>query len=131
VRSRTRSLKVLYVEDNEDIRRVFDVLVRLTAGAETEILLASDGQEGVELALRERPDIVFMDEELPLMDGLEATRRLRAQSSFGDVPVVMVSAHLDQEDRRRRAEEAGVTLLMDKPFEAGDLEDAIRCVLGG
>jgi CheY-like chemotaxis protein len=131
VRSRTRSLKVLYVEDNEDIRRVFDVLVRLTAGVETEILLASDGQEGVELALRERPDIVFMDEELPLMDGLEATRRLRAQSSLCDVPVVMVSAHLDQEDRRRRAEEAGVTLLMDKPFEVGDIEDAIRCVLGG
>jgi CheY-like chemotaxis protein len=123
-------LKVLYVEDNEDIRRVFDVLVRLTTGVETEILLAADGLEGVELALRERPDIVFMDEELPLMDGLEATRRLRAQSSLCDVPVVMVSAHLDQEDRRRRAEEAGVTLLMDKPFEAGDIEDAIRCVLG-
>jgi two-component system cell cycle response regulator DivK len=131
VRSRTRSLKVLYVEDNEDIRRVFDVLVRLTTGVETEILLASDGEEGVELALRERPDIVFMDEELPLMDGLEATRRLRAQSSLCDVPVVMVSAHLDQGDRRRRAEEAGVTLLMDKPFEARDIEDAMRCLLGG
>jgi two-component system cell cycle response regulator DivK len=130
VRSRTRSLKVLYVEDNEDIRRVFDVLVRLTTGVETEILLASDGEEGVELALRERPDIVFMDEELPLMDGLEATRRLRTQSSLCDVPVVMVSAHLDQGDRRRRAEEAGVTLLMDKPFEARDIEEAIRCVLG-
>lgn len=124
-------MKVLYVEDNEDIRRVFDVLVRLTAGVEIEILLASDGQEGLELALRERPDIVFMDEELPLMDGIEATRRLRAQSSLCDVPVVMVSAHLNQEERRRRAEEAGVTLLMDKPFEARDIEDAMRCALGG
>ena len=110
---------------------MFDVLMRLTAGVEIEILLASDGQEGLELALRERPDIVFMDEELPLMDGIEATRRLRAQSSLCDVPVVMVSAHLNQEERRRRAEEAGVTLLMDKPFEARDLEDAMRCVLGG
>lgn len=131
MRSENRSLKILYVEDNEDIRRVFDVLVRLTAGVEAEILLASDGQEGLELALRERPDIVFMDEELPLMDGLEATRRLRAQRSLCDVPVVMVSAHLDQDDRRRRAEEAGVTLLMDKPFDASDLENAMRCVLGG
>jgi two-component system cell cycle response regulator DivK len=131
MRSLDRSLKVLYVEDNEDIRRVFDVLFRLTIGVETEVLLASDGQEGVELALKEKPDVVFMDEELPLMDGLEATRRLRAQSSLCDVPVVMISAHLDQEERRRRAEEAGVTLFINKPFEAQDLEDAVRRVLGG
>jgi two-component system cell cycle response regulator DivK len=129
VRRLDRSLRVLYVEDNEDIRRVFDVLVKLTVGAETEVLLASDGQEGLELALREKPDIVFMDEELPLMDGFEATRRLRAQDNFRDVPVVMVSAHLDQEERRRTAKEAGVTLLIKKPFEAKDLEDAMRTVL--
>jgi CheY-like chemotaxis protein len=125
------SLKVLYVEDNEDIRRVFDVLVRLVVGVETEVLLASDGQEGVELALREKPDVVFMDEELPLVDGLEATRRLRAQDSLSDVPVVLISAHLDQGERTQRAKEAGVTLLINKPFEVQDLEDALRCVLGG
>jgi two-component system cell cycle response regulator DivK len=130
VRLADRPLKVLYVEDNEDIRRVFDALIRLTVGAETEVLLASDGEEGVELALKERPDVIFMDEELPLMDGLEATRRLRAQSSLRDVPVIMISAHLNREERRQRAKEAGVTLLIDKPFEAQDLEDALRRVLG-
>jgi CheY-like chemotaxis protein len=130
VRLADRRLKVLYVEDNEDIRRVFDVLIRLTVGVETEVLLASDGEEGVELALKEKPDAIFMDEELPLMDGLEATRQLRAQSGLRDVPVIMISAHLNREERRRRAEEAGVTLLIDKPFEAQDLEDALRRVLG-
>jgi two-component system cell cycle response regulator DivK len=124
-----RSLKVLYVEDNEDIRRVFDVLLKLTIGAETEVLLASDGQEGLELALREKPDVVFLDEELPVMDGFEVTRRLRDEDSFRDVPVVMVSGHLNHEDRRRRAHEAGVTLLMDKPFQAKDLGDAVVSVL--
>jgi CheY-like chemotaxis protein len=130
VRLADRRLKVLYVEDNEDIRRVFDVLIRLTVGVETEVLLASDGEEGVELALKEKPDAIFMDEELPLMDGLEATRQLRAESGLRDVPVIMISAHLNREERRRRAEEAGVTLLIDKPFEAQDLEDALRRVLG-
>ena len=124
-----RVVKVLYVEDNEDIRRVFDALMSLIVSVETEVLLASDGQEGVELALREKPDIIFMDEELPLMDGVEATRRLRSDSSLSGVPVIMVSAHMDQRQRRERAEEAGVTRLIGKPFELEDLEDAVRGVL--
>ncbi len=126
-----RSLRVLYVEDNEDIRRAFAALMKLTIGAGTEVLLASDGQEGLELALREKPDVVFLDEELPVMNGFEVTRCLRDQDSFRDVPVVMVSGHLNHEDRRRRAKEAGVTLLMDKPFQAKDLEDAVVSVLRG
>ena len=121
-----RVVKVLYVEDNEDIRRVFDALMSLIVSVETEVLLASDGQEGVELALREKPDIIFMDEELPLMDGVEATRRLRSDSSLSGVPVIMVSAHMDQRQRRERAEEAGVTRLIGKPFELEDLEDAVQ-----
>jgi CheY-like chemotaxis protein len=120
---------VLYVEDNEDIRRVFEVLVKLTIGDETVVFLASDGLEGLELALREKPDVVFLDEELPVMDGFEVTRRLRCQEGFRDVPVVMVSGHLSHRDRRRRAREAGVTLLMDKPFQGKDLEDAVVSVL--
>ncbi len=124
-----RSLRVLYVEDNDDVRRVFAVLVKLTIGEQTEVLLASDGQEGLELALREKPDVVFLDEELPVMDGFEVSRRLRSHDGFRDVPVVLVSGHLSHEDRRRRAKEAGVTMLMDKPFQAKDLEEAVLSVL--
>ena len=122
-------LKVLYVEDNEDIGRVFGALVRLMSGLKAEVLLASDGQEGVELAIQEKPDIIFMDEELPVMDGIEATRRLRADPHLSEVPVVMVSAHMDIQDRRRRAREAGVTDWIVKPFEPEDLERALRAAL--
>ena len=121
-----RTVKVLYVEDNEDIGRVFTELMRLMVEVETEVLLALDGEEGVELAVREHPDIIFMDEELPVMDGIEATRSLRAH----DVPVVMVSAHMDLQGRRRRAREAGVTHWIDKPFDPEDLEATMRTALG-
>jgi CheY-like chemotaxis protein len=122
-------LKVLYVEDNEDIGRVFAALVGLMSGLETEVLLASDGQEGVELAIQEKPDIIFMDEELPVMDGIEATRRLKAHHGLSEVPVVMVSAHMDIQDRRKRAMQAGVTQWIVKPFESEDLEEALRSAL--
>jgi CheY-like chemotaxis protein len=125
-----RTIKVLYVEDNEDIGRVFTELMRLMVEVETEVLLALDGEEGVELAVSEHPDIIFMDEELPVMDGIEATRCLRTHGSLGDVPVVMVSAHMDLQDRRRRAREAGVTHWIDKPFDPEDLEATMRTALG-
>jgi CheY-like chemotaxis protein len=124
-----RVVKVLYVEDNEDVGRVFAALVRLMNGLEAEVLLAADGQEGVELAIREKPDIIFMDEELPVMNGIEATRRLRAHHDLAEVPVVMVSAHMDIQDRRRRAMEAGVTQWIVKPFAPEDLEEALRNAL--
>jgi CheY-like chemotaxis protein len=124
-----RALKVLYVEDNEDIGRVFAALVGLISGLEAEVLLASDGQDGVELAINEKPDIIFMDEELPVMDGIEATRLLRAQHGLDQVPVVMVSAHMDVQDRRERAREAGVTRWIGKPFEPADLEAVLRSAL--
>lgn len=124
-----RIVKVLYVEDNEDIGRVFAELMRLLVDVDTEVLLAFDGEEGVELALREQPDIIFMDEELPVMDGIEATRCLRSHDSLGEVPVVMVSAHMDLQDRRKRAREAGVTHWIDKPFDPEDLEATMRTAL--
>jgi len=127
---RSGVVKVLYIEDNEDIARVFAALMRLMVEVKTEVLLAADGQEGVEVALREKPDIIFMDEELPLLNGIEATRRIRACKALSKVPVVMVSAHLSQRDRTKRAQEAGITHWVAKPFEPEDLENALRCALG-
>jgi CheY-like chemotaxis protein len=124
-----RAAKVLYVEDNEDVGRVFSELMRLTVGLETVVLLASDGQEGVQLAPEEKPDIVCMNEGLPVMDRIEATRRLRASDGFCDVLVVMVSAHMDLRDRRERAGDVGVTRWMGMPLELKDLEEAVRRAL--
>lgn len=123
-------VKVLYVEDNEDIARVFAALMTLMVEVKTEVLLAADGQEGVEVALREKPEIILMDEELPVLDGIEATRRIRTCEGLFAVPVVLVSAHLGQRDRTRRAEEAEITHWVEKPFEPDDLENALRCALG-
>jgi CheY-like chemotaxis protein len=123
-------VRILYVEDNEDIARVFATLMRLMVEVNAEVLLAADGEEGVEMALREKPDIVFMDEELPVLSGIEATRRIRAGEGLSDVPVAMVSAHLSDAGRAERAREAGVTHWVEKPFESEDLENTLRSALG-
>ncbi len=122
-------VKVLYVEDREDIRRVFAGLMELAVDIETEILTASDGQEGVEMALKERPDIIFMDSKMPIMDGIEATRCLKADESLKDVPVIMISAHVDQVERQEEAEDAGVAFFINKPFTSEELESAMRRAL--
>ncbi len=122
-------VKVLYVEDREDIRRVFAGLMELAVDIETEILTASDGQEGVEMTLKERPDIIFMDSKMPIMDGIEATRCLKADESLKDVPVIMISAHVDQVERQEEAEDAGVAFFINKPFTSEELESAMRRAL--
>lgn len=128
--AKKRAVKVLYIEDREDIRRVFAGLMKLAVDFETEILLASDGREGVEMALREKPDIIFIDSKMPVMDGIEATCCLKADQSLRDIPVVMVSAYVDQVERQEEAEAAGVALFMNKPFTTEELESTMRRVLG-
>ena len=69
-------MKVLYVEDNEDIGCLFVASKRLTIGLETVLLLASDGQEAVQFGPRAKPDIIFVDEELPVVDGIMSPREV-------------------------------------------------------
>jgi CheY-like chemotaxis protein len=126
----TGSVKVLYIDDREDIRRVFESFMSVAVDIETEVLLASDGQEGLEMALREKPDVIFVDSKMPIMDGIEATRRLKADDSLCDVPVIMVSAHVDRVERQEEAEEAGVAFFMNKPFTPEELEGVLRRALG-
>jgi two-component system cell cycle response regulator DivK len=122
-------VKVLLVEDCGEIRRVFQAFLKLAVDIETEVLLASDGEEGVEVAQRERPDIVFLDVKMPVMDGIEAARRLKADERLKDVPVIIMSAHGDRIERQDEAEEAGVTLFVNKPFTPEEIEDAMRRAL--
>lgn len=127
---KTRPVKVLYIDDRREIRRVFADLMRVGVDIETEILLASDGQEGLEIASRERPDIIFMDSIMPIMDGIETTRRVKADDDLKDVPVVMISAHVDRVEGQEEAEQAGVAFSISKPFTAEQLEIAMRRALG-
>lgn len=94
--------RIVLVEDNEFNR---DMLSRRLIKRGYEVLMAEDGQQGVELVRRERPDVVLMDMSLPVMDGWEATRTLKADESTRHIPVIALTAHamLGDEDKARAA----------------------------
>ena len=94
--------KILLVEDAEDNR---DMLSRRLQRKGHVVVQAADGQEAVEMAVRERPDLILMDVGLPVMDGLEATRRIRAHALTQSTPIIAVTAHamLDDRDKALRA----------------------------
>jgi CheY-like chemotaxis protein len=83
--------KVLYIEDNDD--NVYMLKMRLELLGDFEVLAAEDGQKGCEMATAERPDIILMDLEMPVVDGWEATRRLKSNPQTRDIPVIVLSAH--------------------------------------
>ena len=83
--------KVLYVEDNDD--NVFMLKMRLELLGDFEVLTAEDGEKGCEMAAAERPDIILMDLEMPVLDGWEATRRLRGNPQTREIPIIALSAH--------------------------------------
>ena len=88
--------KILIVEDNEDNR---DMLSRRLQRKGHMIVHAADGQEAVEMVARARPDLILMDVGLPVMDGLEATRRIRACAETQTTPIIAVTAHAMSDDR--------------------------------
>jgi len=93
--------KILVVEDVELNR---DLLVQLLE-VDYEVLTAVNGEEGIALAQRQRPDLVLMDLSLPVIDGWEATRRIKANPDLKDIPIIALSAHamLGDEDKARQA----------------------------
>ncbi|MEL6814704.1 MAG: response regulator [Cyanobacteria bacterium J06598_3] len=90
--------KVLLVEDNEMNR---DMLKRRLHKAGYEVIIAVDGQEGVMITSQEHPDIVLMDMSLPVMDGWEATRNLKANATTQHIPVIALTAHAMADDRAK------------------------------
>ena len=104
---------VLVVEDHEDTRSMLRTMLEMRGYRVAE---AVDGEEGVRLARRERPRVVIMDATLPRLDGLAATRRMRADSALARVPVVFLSGHA-QPDFRAEALDAGGTDFLVKPVD--------------
>ena len=118
-------LAVLVVEDFEDTR----YLMRLELERRGfRVLEARNGEEGVELAARERPDIILMDIGLPLMDGIEATRRIRAQEDQRDLLIVALTAHHETE-YRANALAAGCDAYLTKPIDFDWLIDLLGRLL--
>ena len=117
--------RVLLVEDNEMNR---DMLSRRLIRRGFEVILAVDGQQGVDLARSERPDIILMDMSLPVIDGWEATRRVKADNATRSVPVIGLTAHAMSGDRER-AIEAGCDDYDTKPVELDRLISKIERLL--
>ncbi len=112
------SRAVLVVDDDRFIRKL--VATTLEDVAEFELHEAADGVEALEIALRTRPTIVFLDVDMPQMDGIDTCRRMRADPATSQATIVMLTAaHGDHVERL--AEEAGADLFLTKPFSPLDL----------
>jgi two-component system, cell cycle response regulator DivK len=105
--------KILIVEDNELSR---DMLSRRLRRKGYEVLVATDGQEGIAMAQRELPDLVLMDLSLPDLDGWEATRRLKKDAKTQHIPVIALTAHAMSGDREK-AIDAGCDEYDTKPID--------------
>jgi CheY-like chemotaxis protein len=119
--------KILYVEDNED--NVY-MLVRRLQRHGFEVVVASDGEQGVAMARSEHPDLILMDLNMPVLDGWEATRQLKEAPETRAIPVIALSAHAMSGDRER-ALEAGCDDYDTKPIRMDSLMAKIRTLLPG
>lgn len=109
--------RILVVEDNQDnMTLIVDVLSSL----DHVVLQAVDGEKGVELARAEKPDLILMDLSLPLLDGWEATRHIKADPELKAIPIIALTAHAMVGDRER-ALQAGCDDYVTKPINFPDL----------
>ena len=118
--------RILYVEDNED--NVFMLKMRLELEDGFEVLVAEDGAKGVAVAGAERPDLILMDLNLPVIDGWEATRRIKAEPQTRGIPIIALTAHAMAGDREK-ALAAGCDDFDTKPIDLERLLAKIRAVL--
>ena len=114
--------RVLVVEDHEDNRQI---LRDLLGSAGFEIIEAENGEEAVVLAETSRPDVILMDIQLPVLDGYEATRRIKADPNLRSIPVIVVTSYALSGDEEK-ARLAGCDDYVSKPFSPRDLLAKIR-----
>lgn len=118
---------ILLVEDNADTQAIYRVILEHHGH---EVLQAWNGEDGVRLAREALLDLVFMDISIPLLDGYEVTRRLKADPATAHIPIVALTAHAMPEDRARAAE-AGCDTYLAKPVEPKRVAEEVTRLLGG
>jgi two-component system cell cycle response regulator DivK len=118
--------KILYVEDNED--NIYVLKSRLTRAGFT-VVVAMDGEQGVAIAAKEQPDLILMDLSLPVLDGWQATQRLKAMPETRSIPVLALSAHAMSGDREK-ALASGCDDFDTKPVEMPRLLQKLKTLLG-
>lgn len=119
--------KILLVEDNEDNR---DMLSRRLIRKGYEVSLANDGSEGVSQAAAEKPGLILMDMSLPILDGWEATRQIKADPATRGIPIIALTAHAMSDDRDK-AVAAGCDDYDTKPVDLPRLLEKIEGLLRG
>src|SRR5262245_10448793 len=113
---------ILIAEDSRDGREMLQVLLGLKGYS---VLTAADGQRAVELALENSPDLIFLDLELPQLDGLSVARDLRSNSNFRNVPIIILSGH-DPMEHKQSAMDAGCTDYLLKPIDFEKLNEILQ-----
>ena len=118
--------KVLVVEDNKDNLRLISYPLRR---AGYEVIPAETGEEGVTLAIREKPFFIIMDINLPGIDGMETTRRIRALEADGHIPIIAITSFAMFGDRGRIIQ-AGCTAYFEKPIDPRTILEKIHAAIG-
>jgi CheY-like chemotaxis protein len=117
--------KILLVEDNEMNR---DMLSRRLTRRGYDVIIAEDGEKGVAMATHESPDLILMDMDIPIIDGWEATRQIKASSATQSIPVIALTAHAVMTDRDK-ALEAGCDDYDTKPVDLQRLLEKMERLL--
>ncbi|MDM8554722.1 response regulator [Desulfococcaceae bacterium HSG7] len=118
--------RILVVEDNEiNLSMVLDML----SIHEHKVSVAKNGQQAIDLAQTFKPELILMDVKMPMMNGLEATRILRAMPVFAKIPIIALTASVEKEDQSAQTK-AGCTAHLSKPIKTKELFDIIECYLG-
>jgi CheY-like chemotaxis protein len=118
--------RILVCDDDPVILRLLEVNLELEG---FEVLTGANGQEGVEIALREKPDLVILDIMMPRMDGYEACRQIKGDATTKDIPVVFLSAKAQAADIEK-GKSYGVAEYLTKPFDPTDLLDLVFQLVG-
>jgi len=118
--------RILYIEDNFQNRRLVKKLLKLNG---YEMIEAEDGLQGIAIAARERPDLILMDINLPGIDGMEATSRLKSSPDLSHIPIIALTAAAMRGDRERIIA-AGCDGYMQKPIDNVQLINTVRSYVG-
>jgi two-component system cell cycle response regulator DivK len=119
------SKKILVVEDTEDNRQILRDLLSI---AGYDVIEALDGAEGIAKASEHKPNLILMDIQMPVMDGYEATRRIKADPALASIPVIAVTSYALSGDEQK-ARDAGCDAYMAKPFSPRQMLAKIREIL--
>ena len=124
-KKKTAKVKVLVVDDESDIVSTIQYRLKFS---EFDVITASNGKEGLEKAQKEKPDIVLLDINMPIMDGHEMLERLKSNPDLKDTPVIMLTAYSDKRDIVK-ASDHGVADYVTKPFDFAELMEKISNAL--